>query len=150
MTAYNSISEMMQSYAEQAVEAAREMDVTLDYQETSLQRLEQILARLYRERPISHGQAAPGEAEAAQREMDAMARVWGGYFGEVIRRCWGGEWTLESYPGTAAAVVALDIAGAKIFPVMKIYRRLTEGEKDNLWSFYQMVREKIQQRRKVQ
>ncbi len=33
---------------------------------------------------------------------------------------------------------------------MKVYRRLSEGENDNVWSFYQMVREKIQKQRKIQ
>ena len=41
-------------------------------------------------------------------------------------------------------MISIDIGGAKIFPVMKIYRRLTQGEGENVWNFYQMVREKLE------
>ncbi len=116
MTVYKNISEMMQAYAEQAVASAREMNITLDYREGSLQQLERLLSQLYQERPTSSSKTATGEEDPAVSQVDIMSRIWGGYFGEVIRRCWGGEWTLETYPGTSASVVALDIEGAKSFP----------------------------------
>jgi len=147
---YENISEMMQGYAEQAVSAAREMNIMLDYREESIEELENILARLYHERPVFLGKTAPGEDDPAQKQIDSMSRIWGGYFGEVIRRCWGGEWTLETYPGTVAPVVTLEIDGSKIFPAMKVYRRLTNGAGDDVAKFYQMVRDKLQKNRKVQ
>ena len=147
---YENISEMMQDYAEQAVSAALEMNITLDYREESIEQLENILARLNRERPVFLGKAAPGEDDPTQKQIDSLSRIWGGYFGEVIRRRWGGEWTLETYPGTVAPVVTLDVDGAKIFPAMKVYRRLCNGVSDDVAKFYSMIKDKIQKNRKVQ
>ena len=140
----------MEAYAEQAVEAARGMNITLDYKEESIERLEKILSRLHTDRPVFLGKVASGEDDPAQKQIDSMSRIWGGYFGEVIRRCWGGEWTLDTYPGTVAPVVALEVGGAKIFPAMKVYRRLTNGATDDVAEFYRMVREKLKKNRKLQ
>jgi hypothetical protein len=146
---YENIAQMMQAYAEQAVSAAREMNITLDYGEDSVHHLERILSQLYEDRPVFLGKAAPGEEDPAQQQIDSMSRIWGGYFGEVIRRCWGGEWTLETYPGTVAPVVTLEVDGAKIFPAMKVYRRLTNGTNDDVAKFYEMVKDKIRKNRKL-
>ena len=148
--AYENISAMMEAYAEQAVSAAREMNITLDYKEESIERLEKILSQLYDQRPVFLGKAAPGEEDPAQKQIDSMSRIWGGYFGEVMRRRWGGDWTLETYPGTIAPVVTLEIDGAKIFAAMKVYRRLTNGASDDVAKFYQMVKDKLQKNRKLQ
>jgi len=148
--AYENISAMMEAYAEQAVSAAREMNITLDYKEESIERLEKILSQLYDQRPVFLGKAAPGEEDPAQKQIDSMSRIWGGYFGEVMRRRWGGDWTLETYPGTIAPVVTLEIDGAKIFPAMKIYRRLMNGASEDVAKFYQMVKDKLQKNRKPQ
>jgi hypothetical protein len=47
-------------------------------------------------------------------------------------------------------MVTLEIDGSKIFPAMKVYRRLTNGAGDDVAKFYQMVREKLQKNRKLQ
>jgi len=140
----------MEAYAEQAVSAAREMSITLDYKEESIERLEKILSHLHNERPVFLGKAVSGEEDPAQKQIDSMSRIWGGYFGEVIRRRWGGDWTLETYPGTVAPVVTLEVDGAKIFPAMKVYRRLTNGASDDVAKFYQMVKDKLEKNRKLQ
>jgi hypothetical protein len=36
------------------------------------------------------------------------------------------------------------VAGNKLFPSMKIHRRLTEGDADNVWTFYKMVKAKLE------
>jgi len=41
------------------------------------------------------------------------------------------------------------VAGNKLFPSMKIHRRLTEGEADNVWSFYKMVKAKLEPVQKI-
>ena len=132
----------MESYAAEALRLASGFGVSLNYSESSLQDLEALLAQLYQELPRLSSSTA-GTNDPGQQQIDAAARVWGGYFGETIRRLWGGEWGVETYPGTAAAVISVDIGGAKLFPVMKVYRRLTQGEAENVWNFYQKVREKV-------
>ena len=78
-----------------------------------------------------------------EEQMVMMCKLWGGYLGEVVRRRWGGEWGMETYPGADFATLTLNVRGAKLFPSMKIYRRLSEGEQDNVWSFDQRVKEKL-------
>lgn len=142
----NSISDMMEQYAADAVRLAPEFGVMLDYSESSLEVLESILNQLAGNLPSS--ETEPRSEESMQKEFDSISRIWGGYFGETIRRLWGGEWGVETYPGTIAPVISVDIGGAKLFPIMKIYRRLTKGEDENVWRFYQMVRGRVSEGRK--
>lgn len=137
----NTISEMMEEYAAEAVRMASEFSVKLDYSESSLESLEQILAQVSAQLPgIALTQS---NSNSLQQEIENAARVWGGYLGETIRRLWGGEWDVETYPGTTAPVVSVDVGGAKVFPIMKVYRRLSQGEAENVWRFYHVIREKI-------
>lgn len=129
------VTEMMQEYAEQAVAAAREYQIKLDYSEESLRAVEQVLDGLARERT---GDAGEG--------MERMCMLWGGYFGEVVRRRWGGEWSIEKHPGANFATLTLNVGGSKLFPSMKVYRRLTNGEADNLWMFYEQVKQSLEKR----
>jgi len=72
-----------------------------------------------------------------------MCKLWGGYLGEVVRRRWGGEWAIETYPGEDFATLTLNVHGSKLFPSIKVYRRLTEGAVDNIWDFYQAISKKL-------
>jgi len=94
----------------------------LDFSESSVDQLEQILA----------GQAA--------EDLEFQTRLWGSYFGEVIRRRFAGEWELAQYPGGGVALVpTLLVRGSRLYPLIKVYRRLTMGEGENLCTFYKMV-----------
>src|SRR5262249_11737778 len=121
---YNSIGEMMQGQAEEAVATARAFHVSLDYSETSLERLEEILDRLRRQMP---------QSKPSNQQVEQACRIWGAYLGEVVRRRWGGEWSLETYPGANFATPTLTVIAGKMFPTMKIHRRLFEGPKENIW-----------------
>ena len=131
MQAHESVTAMAGAYAEQAVQKAREFNAKLDYSENSLMEVEVILAQLAGQTP--DGDAA-GEA----------SKVWGSYLGEVVRRRFGGEWSVETYPGKQFATLTLSIGGNKLFPTMKIHRRLTHGEDDNVWSFYKMIKARLE------
>jgi len=132
----------MESYAEEAIRLAPQFGAKLDHSENSLQILEAVLGQLQSQFP-KLSDAGDGTNDPAQAQIDAAARVWGAYLGETVRRLWGGDWGVETYPGTVAPVVSIDIGGAKLFPIMKVYRRLTQGEGENVWKFYQMVRDKV-------
>ena len=131
MQTHESVTAMAGAYAEQAVQKAREFNTQLDYSENSLIEVEVILAEL-----------------ACQVwEDDAVGetcKMWGSYLGEVVRRRFGGEWSVETYPGKQFATLTLSIGGNKLFPTMKVHRRLTQGEDDNVWSFYKKIKEKLE------
>jgi hypothetical protein len=121
----NTVEQMVADYAQQAVARARAAKVELDFSEASVARLEQLLAG-----------GAPADVEEA-------AKLWGAYFGEVVRRRWGGEWSFETYPGGNFATLTLTVAGSKLFPSIKIYRRLTQGTSEDLAAFYAAVKERL-------
>jgi hypothetical protein len=131
METHESVTAMAGAYAEQAVQKAREFNTQLDYSENSLMEVEGILAELAR-------QALEGDAAGE------ICKMWGSYLGEVVRRRFGGEWSVETYPGKQFATLTLSIGGNKLFPTMKVHRRLTQGEDDNVWSFYKMIKAKLE------
>jgi hypothetical protein len=78
-------------------------------------------------------------------DLDFQTRLWGSYFGEVLRGRFGGEWELTQYPGGAVALPTLMVQGSRLYPLMKVYRRLTLGETENLPAFYTMVSGKLKE-----
>jgi hypothetical protein len=135
MDNHDSVATMAGAYAEKAVLIARDFQANLDYSENSLMEVETILAQL--------SQELPG-ARPADQDVTEICKMWGSYFGEVVRRRFGGEWGIETYPGKQFATLTLTVGGGKLFPSMKIHRRLTEGDGDNLWSFYKMVKARLE------
>ncbi len=135
METHDSITAMAGAYAEKAVALAQEFKARFDYSENSLMELESILAQLASDMP-----AGPPSAE----DLTEICKMWGSYFGEVVRRRFGGDWSIETYPGKQFATLTLNVACSKLFPSMKIHRRLTEGENDNVWSFYKMIKAKLE------
>lgn len=141
------IAVMMQAYAQDAVDFARnQFQIDLDFSENSLEQVDQILAALHNTLPKGRlGKLF--KSGPSQEQIGDMAKGWGGYIGEVIRRRWGGEWTTETaaHPGT---VITLRVLGYDIFPPAKVYKRLTNGSEDNIWHYYQVIKqdfEKAQQ-----
>jgi hypothetical protein len=134
METHESVSAMAEAYAEKAVQKAREFNTQLDYTENSLMEVEVILSQL-----ASSSTAAPASAS----DVGEMCKMWGSYLGEVVRRRFGGEWSVETYPGKQFATLTLSVGANKLFPTMKIHRRLTEGEGEDVWVFYRMVKAKL-------
>ena len=134
MHTHNSVSTMASAYAEKAVQKAREFNVHLDYGEDSLLEVETILSQLRENLP------GAGEAD----DLAEICKTWGCYFGEVVRRRFGGEWSIETYPGKQFATLTLSVGANKLFPTMKVHRRLTHGADDNVWLFYETVKIKLE------
>ncbi len=123
---FDSLEAMMVAYAAEAVRVALEAHrVKLDYSLASVYSLETILA----------GQAAA--------DLEYQTRTWGGYFGEVLRRRWQGEWSFTQYPNAVAAVPTLEIAGSRLYPLMKVNRRLTLGEAESLTAFLELIQTRL-------
>lgn len=133
MEIHDSVNAMAGAFAEKAVRKALEFNTQLDYSENSLMDVEIILAEL-----AAKSSAASGD------EVGEICKTWGCYLGEVVRRRFGGEWSVETYPGKQFATLTLSVGANKLFPTMKIHRRLTQGEDDSIWSFYKMVKVKLE------
>ena len=123
--AFPDLGAMMAGYAQAAVELAkRDFQQKLDFTSESIDCLDEILVQV-------------GESPELDREFEV--RLWGSYLGEVLRRRYAGSWEMTQYPGGAVAVPAVEVRGSMLFPLMKVYRRLTVGEEDDLHAFFTMV-----------
>lgn len=128
-TTFDSLTAMMQAHAAEAVRlAASEHSKELDYSTGSVATLEAILDAL---------------PPAAESDLEWLTKLWGSYFGEVFRRRYAAEWTMSEYPGGKFAVPALEIGGSRIFPLLKVYRRLTMGADESLTGFLEMALKRL-------
>jgi hypothetical protein len=127
--AYPDLGAMMEGYAQAAAELGRsEFKQKLDFTAESIDGLDEILVLV---------------GESPELDLDFEVRLWGSYLGEALRRRYAGTWEMTQYPGGAAAVPAVDVRGSRLFPLMKVYRRLTAGEEEDLRAFYTMVTERL-------
>ena len=119
----------MEGYAQAAAEFAKgEYGQKLDFSSDSIDSLDEILVRV---------------GESPELDIDFEVRLWGSYLGEVLRRRYAGTWEMTQYPGGVAAVPAVELRGSRLFPLMKVFRRLTEGEEEDLHTFFSMVIERL-------
>jgi hypothetical protein len=132
---FDSLDAMMLAYAAEAVRlAAEDHGMALDFSPESIPRLETVLS---------------ARTPIPQPEQEEATRLWGAYYGEIFRRKFPAEWIMAVYPGqlnsgradagTELAMPALDVSGSHIYPLLKIFRRLTMGPSEDLAAFYVKV-----------
>ena len=128
-SAFLDLEVMMEGYAQAAAELGRsEFKQKLDFTSDSIDALDEILVVV---------------GESPELELDFEVRLWGSYLGEVLRRRYAGRWELSPYPGGVASIPAIEVRGSRLFPLMKVYRRLTVGDEEDLRAFYAMVTERL-------
>ena len=128
------LESMMEGYAHAAVEVAhKEFDRKLDFTLESADTLDEILVML---------------GETPDADVEFQVRLWGSYLGEVLRRRYAGVWEMTNYPGELPgapadsgpiSVPTIEVRGSRLFPLVKVYRRLTLGEEEDLPGFVTMV-----------
>ena len=119
----------MQGYAQAAARLARShFRRDLDFSSESIEKLDEILVLV---------------GESPDMDIDFEVRLWGSYLGEVLRQRYAGGWEMTKYPGGEMAVPAVEVRGSRLFPLMKVYRRLTEGEEEDLATFFTMVTDRL-------
>jgi hypothetical protein len=122
--------------AEAVKDAQTESHIHLDYTVESIKRVEGVLGSLHDLYVRNHSSVA----------VNALAMAYGAYIGEVIRKTepnvrWeksdavGGE---KSYP--------LIWAGGHAYPMAWCYRRIVNGDEDNVWNKYQAIKEHASQK----
>ena len=122
---YPDLGSMMEGYALAAAEVARsQFGQKLDFSTESIDALDDVLVRV---------------GESPELDLDFEVRLWGSYLGEVLRRRYAAAWEMTAYPGSVAASPAVDVRGSRLFPMMKVYRRLTIGDEEDLRGFFSMV-----------
>jgi hypothetical protein len=84
--------------------------------------------------------------------------VWGAYFGEVFRHRYAADWIMAVYPrqpgaeplgpNPDVAMPALDIGGSHVYPLLKVFRRLTIGPSEDLAGFFTRVASALEAHRR--
>jgi hypothetical protein len=124
-TMFPDLGAMMEGYARAAAQRAHiEYTQKLDFSSDSIETLDEIVTIV---------------GETPELDLEFEVRLWGSYLGEVVRRRYAGAWEMTQYPGEIAAVPAVEVRGSRLFPLTKLFRRLTQGDEEDLSSFYAMV-----------
>lgn len=119
----------MEGYARAAADRGKqEFGQKLDFSSDSIDGLDEILVLV---------------GESPEMDLEFEVRLWGAYLGEVLRQRYTGGWEMTQYPGGMTAVPAVDVRGSRLFPLMKVYRRLTMGDEEDLRAFFAMVTERL-------
>ena len=129
------INDMMVAYAQDAVEYATKLGKQLDYSEKSMEAIEDICTTLYNSIPKSFFAKLFGKTPD-EKSIIHVCKILGGYTGEVIRKHYGGQWSVEDFDGTT---VVLNVGEMKTFPVGKVYKRLKNGPEDNVCHYYHLI-----------
>ncbi len=120
---------MMEGYARAAAQRARiEYTQELDFSSNSIETLDEIVTLV---------------GETPELDLEFEVRLWGSYLGEVVRRRYSGAWEMTQYPGEIAVVPAVEVRGSRLFPLNKLFRRLTQGDEEDLSSFFTMVTDRL-------
>ena len=132
------LANQMKTLAESAVTLARNQhQANLNYSEESLKLVEHILFKLSEDVPKSWlGRLLC--RSPSRNQIESICQIMGAYIGEVVRRKFNGTWHMDSTFGKA--LPALSVLGGNIYPTNKVYKRLIDGEGDNVWLYYQMLK----------
>lgn len=141
------VDDIMAAYAEDAVDyCSATFRVPLDYSEDSIEKIEAVLASLHDQLP--RGFVAKLFKKGPPPEViDQLAKMLGGYVGEVMRRNWGGRWKLgsDAFPGDE--IYTLEISGrGDVWPHFKVGKRILNGPDENVLHYFQMLKRKYSDR----
>jgi hypothetical protein len=102
---------------------------TLDFTPDSLDPLERILSKVHNK--VKYGAA---DARPSDDEIEQMVKLWGTYTGEVIRRHYGGLWSVGDN-----GELMLSTGEATLFPIAKMRKRILDGPTENIRYYFTSV-----------
>ncbi len=130
----------MAAYALDAVDHARNnFGIDLDFTPGSVEKVEEILTKLCAARPTGF-LAKLFRKGPSSDAVDLMAKMYGGYIGEVLRRRAGsGAWYFDDKIMPGNTVYGLECNGSKFWPQIKVHKRFANGPEDNVWFYYRYL-----------
>jgi hypothetical protein len=132
------VTDMMVAYAQDAVDHAQSSGVALDYSVDSIRSVEDILGKLHATLPRGFWAKLLGKGPT-QQDVDQVCKMYGGYVGEVLRKSGGGEWMVDTEIVPGQNTICLRNGDQRIWPVAKVYKRITNGDEDSVWAYGQVV-----------
>jgi hypothetical protein len=136
------LSSELLAAANSAVEHARKhWSTELDFSPQSVEEVELILARMYESIPRRFYEKLYKRGPDDEQKA-TLSLAYGAYLGEVLRREFGGSWRKQVINGEATIALVF-MNHNMVFPPAKVWKRLTNGEEDNVWTFYQIYSEML-------
>lgn len=121
-----SLQEMIADAVDDAIQYAKDtFDIELDRSEASVEKLEEMLSTIYK-----------NKGQLSDDDIATIATLFGAYIGEIMRDRFGGEWYWEKNL-TPDPVLTLRLKRITIFPANKVHKRLTQGKEDDVWFYFQ-------------
>jgi len=133
---FKSTDEFVQWLAGEAVKDAREQNhVELDYSVASIEKVEEVLAKL-------HDQYVQNPSSVAPK---GLGSAYGAYVGEVIRKTEpGARWERDDPVGGEKSYPII-WRSRHSYPMAWCYRRIVNGPEDNIWLKYRLLKEQRSQ-----
>jgi hypothetical protein len=127
------ITDVMKAYAQDAERLAFKEGVSLDYTEKSLEDVDALLHQ------IAGDSVVPPKTPEEEEQLRTLAKVYGGYLGEVVIRNLGGAWETSENPDGSARVI-LRCQGVQMFPFEKVYKRLAKDQFSGVSGYCRAIR----------
>ena len=131
MVSKKQIQKAITQLADSGVRFARNnFGIQLDYSEESVTQVERILQLMH---------ADIKDSRPTSSQIKSVSSLLGAYLGEVVRRKWGGRWYMSRHGPQKEQVHTLEISGHSTFPINKVYKRLLNGEVDDVRFYYKAL-----------
>jgi len=108
----------------------QEYSKSMDYSPSSIEQVESILSILHEKH-----RAQPFSEDELTKEVN----IWGAYIGEVAKRVRAGVWRQDSNVSGKDAMPLVHDNQNEIYPLAWVYKRITNGPEDNVWSKFQLT-----------
>ena len=105
---------------------------SLDFSSESLEAVERIMNTLHKQ-----AKEAPADQKLTDEQITDLSKLWGIYVGEVIRRYYGGQWSLID------GVPDLALGGKNSSPLAKVRKRIVDGPMENLKYYFQSIMKQL-------
>jgi hypothetical protein len=128
---FRTLDELIDYLANGAVEVSeRSFQVTLDYTPDSIKAVEKILGKLHEDYKKSK----------SMQGINGLAHAFGAYIGEVIRRTEPDVRWERDHESAGEKSYPLHWLGSVSFPCAWAYKRIVNGEEDNVWFKYYLLK----------
>jgi hypothetical protein len=105
---------------------------SLDLSAESLEGVERIMNQLHKQ-----AKEAPADQRLTEAQVTELSNMWGMYVGEVIRRYYGGQWSIvDGAPDLA-------LGGKNASPLAKVRKRIVDGPMENLKYYFQSIMKQL-------
>jgi hypothetical protein len=129
------IHKIAEAYALDAVDLAKsQFGIQLDWSDASIANVEKALVKM-------HASYIATTPRPTQEQMMSFAKGFGSYVGEVYRRNHGGEWGMVSLSGQKFPGLRTK-AGTNFWPWGRVANRITDGDENNVFDYYQVLLQK--------